>query len=109
MTLDDSRRPFDRLRFDHVGIERSLNQEIDLAQFRGLLLENLYEFAAYDFAFSLRVRDVLQGGEKSLAGRDAFDIQSAVVVEGPEYLPELVFSQKPVVNKYAVEPVSDGA
>jgi len=47
--------PLTDWRFDHVRIERSLNQESTLPSFAALLLEDLYELAPYDFAFSLGV------------------------------------------------------
>ena len=60
MTLDHGRRPAHRNRFDHVRIERALNQKANVAQALGFFFENIDEDFADRFSLLFRIGDALQ-------------------------------------------------
>ena len=71
MRLDGGRRAAGRRHaLDHVGIERALRQEIDLADLLGLLVEHVDEQLADGLALGLGIGDAGERGEEARAGID---------------------------------------
>src|SRR4029453_16309039 len=108
MTLDQRRLSNDRYRFDHVWIERSLRQELDVAQLGGFGFEHIDERGADDLALGLRVGDVRQALEEQLRGvrEDERQLQA---LESLANLRRLVQPQHAVVDEDARQLVADGA
>ena len=71
--------PVERHALDHVGIERALRQEIDLADLLGFALEHLDEQPADGLALLLGIGDAGKRGEEARAGidRDQRDVVMA--------------------------------
>ena len=78
--LNGLRRSANAARFDHVRIERALNEPLDLADqpldAMGLAVEYLDEFIANDLAFLFRVGHACQLLQETLAGIDRHQVQS---------------------------------
>jgi hypothetical protein len=66
MAFDGGRRSPHRHRFDHVGIERALRQEVEVPQFVCFRLENVDERRTNDFPFLLRIDHVLKARQKQI-------------------------------------------
>src|SRR5438270_6154019 len=94
-------------RFDHVGVERPLNEEAWAAEARGLLLEHTDELLADDLSLSLRIGHAGEAREEALAGVDRHERNLEVVAEGGYDLIALVLAQQSVVDEDAGELVAD--
>jgi hypothetical protein len=71
--LDRGRRAVDRTRLDHIRIDRTLRQPLDVLDLNGLLVENLHEVAADDLALPLGVRNARQIAQELGRGIHALD------------------------------------
>ncbi len=92
---------------DHVGIERALGEEIDLAELLGLRIEHVDEQLADHLALHLGVGDA---GERVEEARGCVDRdQRDVVMAAKELdnLPRLALAQQPVIDEDAGELVAD--
>ena len=105
--LDRGRRAVDRTRLDHIRIDRTLRQPLDVLDLNGLLVENLHEVAADDLALPLGVRNARQIAQELGRGIHALDVQPHVLI-GLQHLPELVLAQQARVDEDAVEVLADG-
>ena len=68
MTLDHRRWTTHRNRFDDVGIERSLGEEVRVGDRLRLFAEDFDEDPTDDFSLLLRIGDAFQFAEELLAG-----------------------------------------
>ena len=88
MRLDGGRRAAGRRHaLDHVGIERALGEELDVAELLGLRLEHLDEQLADDLALRLGVGDA---GERVEEARAGIDRDERDVVMAAEQLDDLL-------------------
>ena len=103
MSLDSLRRPANGTRFDHVGIQRSLHQPLNLAFFlldaMSLLIENRDEFVADDLPLLLRIGHTFELAEKALRRIHRDQMQPRIVTQRPLNFLKLVLSQHAVVDK----------
>ena len=106
--LDGDRRPAgERDALDHVGVERALGEEIDLAQPLRLLLEDLDEQAADGLPLLLRIGDAFERGEEPRARIDRHERDVVMAAEQVDDLARLVLAQQPVIDEDASELVAD--
>ena len=91
-----------------VGIDGALCKPFGSLYLLGFGIEHLYEVAAYDFAFLLRIGHSGQVGEELLAGIHTHHIQAKALIV-VHHIAELVFAQHAVVYEDAGEPVADGS
>ena len=66
MRLDDGRRPLERNRLDHVGIERALAEEFRAADFLRFVLEHVDEGVADDAPLLLGIEHAGEALEKQV-------------------------------------------
>ena len=108
MRLDGGRRPAGRRHaLDHVGIERALRQEFDVADLVGLRLEHVDEQFADHLALDFGVGDALQRVEEP---RRRIDRDQRNVVMAAEQLLDLLrlaLAQQAVIDEDAGELVAD--
>ena len=92
--------------FNHVGVNRALNQEIDLADLLCLRLEDADELFADDFALGFGLRDAGELCEETVFGvhTDKMDIPLG---KRRFDLVALVLAHQTVVDKYARELIAD--
>src|SRR5262249_34623649 len=107
----DVRRAGAAARFDHVGVERALDQELDVAGGRYLArctLESANELAANDLALLLRVDDAGRRTEEAGGGLKDFGLdpgrRDVVLLD----LLALAGSQQAVIHEDARHLVTDG-
>ena len=94
-------------RFDHVGVQRALHQEVRVAEGTRLGLEDAYEQLADDAPLRLRLDDA---GERCEEARRGIHVhQAAVAAEGLAHLPALARTHQPGVDENAGEAVTDGS
>src|SRR5205823_9145669 len=93
--LDRHRRATARReRFDHVRIERSLHQEVDvISDIGGGLLENVDEGVANDLSLLFRIFHTGQSREKAFLRVNRYQLDSQVGPKRPLYLLTLVQPQ----------------
>ena len=85
--------------FDHIGIERTLRQEIGAADFLRFLFEHVDEFPADEFALLFRVGDAGKARHEARLGIDHHQRNIIMVAEeGFDLLP-FVHPQQAVVDK----------
>ena len=94
-------------RLDHIGIERSLRQELRPIDRRRLALEHLDKLTADDLPFLLRISNPRKFAKERLGGviRDQVDFK--MIPEGGFNEFPLIFSQQSVVDEDAHELVAD--
>lgn len=93
--------------FDDVGVDRALNEIVDLADFSSLFLENADEFLADDLAFGLRVGDAGEPRQKALRDVRADEVHVKLAAEDALDVVALVFAKKAVVDEDAGELFAD--
>ncbi len=104
--LDRYRRSLHRDRLDHVGVNGPLPKPFHIFDAVRLFVEHVDECLTDGLAFRFRISEVFQRGIKLLLRIHAFDIQAQALV-GREYLFELSFTKKSIVNENAVEVLAD--
>src|SRR5688500_5197080 len=107
MRLDDGGRPLDRNGFDDVGIERALNEEVDVRNALRLFLEDGDELVADALALGLRLLDPGEALIETLARVDGDDVHAEAFAETRNDLHGLVFSQNAVVDEDGGELIAD--
>ncbi len=90
-------------RFDDVGVERALGQEVDLAEPARLGLEDLDEGAADAPPLLLGVDDPGQGGEEAIVGVDVHQPDVALPGHDIDHPVTFIAAQQPVVDEDAGE------
>ena len=93
---------------DNVRIKGALGEVLDITDLSRFFLKDANEEPPNDLPFALRIFNPFQGGEKQLFRINIFEINVESVLEGVEDLLRLIFSQDPVVHKYATKVVSNG-
>ena len=93
--------------FDHIRIDRSLSQDIDLTQLLGFFFKDADEFFTNGFSFIFGIRDPFQFLQKALLRIDPDQLQSKGIPEGLFDHVRFVFSEKSVIHKDAGKIVSD--
>ena len=106
MVAFDDRRVA-RAAFDDVGVDRALDEVIDLADFLGLFLENADEFLADDLALGLRVGDAGKFTQKALLDIRADEVHIELSAKDALDVVALVFAKKTVVDENAGELFAD--
>jgi hypothetical protein len=108
--LDGRARALEADALDHVRVERSLEQPLDLALVRlrrlelgGLLLEHVDERVPDDLALLFRVLDALQAGEEEIGRVDDGQVHAQVLVEHDVHLRRLVATEHAVVDHDGME------
>ncbi len=105
MRLDNLRRSAHRTRLDHIGIERTLHQPLDLAftflNPPGFPLEYFDEFVADNLALLLGIADAFELAEKAVGGIDGIETQAKFIAQRLLHLLEFVFAQHTVVHENA--------
>ena len=99
--LDGGRGAAHRDRFNHVGVERALHQELHLAQLVGLLLKDADEEVADAPALFFRVLDAAQLLQEGGGGIHAHHCQTQAFAHQRERGGELIAAQQAVVHKDA--------
>jgi len=107
MTLDGGGRSAHRNRFDHVRIQRPLDQEFHFAEPARFLFENADELLADNLALLLGIDHVLEPLQESGGGVDGANAQVSLLAECVRDLLELVQAQQAVVDEDASEPVAE--
>src|SRR5437762_400265 len=90
-----------RAAFNHIGIERTLSQELRIFDAPGLVLENIDEDVTDDAAFFLRIADSRERAKKALPGVN--DVQISVEVPLESLADRLAFAltQQAVIHEDA--------
>src|SRR6478672_11342317 len=92
---------------DHVGIERALREEIDLAELVGFVLVHLNEQAADGLALLLRVGDATKPGEEARASINGDQRNVVVAAKEIDHLTRLVLAEQPMIDEDAGELIAD--
>ena len=103
-----SATPVAAARLDHIGVQRSLDEERNIAELPGLLLEDPDELLADDLPLLLGILDALEPREEALLGVDVHERHVEMTLEGLDDLRRLVLAQQPVIDEHAGELVADG-
>src|SRR5262249_37737867 len=98
MRLYHRRWSFDRHRFDHVRIERSLHRKGHVTEVSRFPLKDLDEFFSDDLSLSFRIGHARQRRQEPLAGGDADYVQMHVAIR-VEHFFKLALSQQACVDK----------
>ena len=93
---------------DHVGIERSLDQEANAPQPLGLLLEDADELLPHAHALLLRVGHAVEPREKASLRLHVDERNVEVAAEGLDHLRRLVLAQQAVVDEDTRQLITDG-
>ena len=96
-------------RFDHIRIQRSLRQEVDVPETRGLGFEDGDELAANDTPLLLRVGDAAQRVEETRCRVDIANVHVEVAVHHGQDPLGLLLAKQPVVDEHAGQLVADRA
>src|ERR1700739_3494842 len=99
MTLDCSRRPLERYRFDHVRIERSLAEKTRAADRRRLALEDVDKSMSDNAPLLLGIQYSRQTVEKQSRCVSNFQFNSQVACKGLLHAFALTETQKSVVDE----------
>jgi hypothetical protein len=108
MALDHSRWTTHRNRFDHVRIERSLDQVTYVAEAARLFLKHVDEYFTDALPLLLGVDDTFKRREKQLSRANSGDVQLHALSQQRQRCFKLPFPQQPVVDKDTGLPISDG-
>ena len=106
--LDRRRRAAHRHRLDDVRIESALREPAHVVERVRRLVEDLDEQVADALALDLGIDDVLQRGEKPLAGVDGADVEAEVRERFLDHR-AVAGAQQAVVDEDAGEPLADRA
>src|SRR6185312_9853197 len=107
VALDDRGRPFDRHRFNDVGVERSLHQEVRLER-RRRLFEDFNEDLADDLSLLFRIGNALQRPQELGPGIHGQQVQTELIAHRPLHFYEFIFAQQSVVDEHAGQAIADG-
>ena len=94
--------------FDHIGINGTLHQNIDISQLPGFFLKDTNELFPDDPALAFRLRHTVQLLQKALFGIYPDQIHTELTTENTLHPVALVFSQQTVIDKYTGQVLSDG-
>ena len=94
-------------RLDHVGVERSLYEVLDVAELASLFLEHANEIFADSPALLLGLGDAGQPLEEALIRVDVNERHFEVLIEGAHDVGCFLGPQEPVVDEDAGELVAD--
>ena len=94
--------------FEDVGVDGALRQEFDAVELLRLLLKDLDEFRADDFALGLGVADARKLVQKAVRRVDVDEICIHFVAENADDLLGLALAQKPVVDVDAHKLLANG-
>jgi hypothetical protein len=108
MALDGGRRAANRHGFDHVGVERPLRQEIEVAECRRRVIEDVDEGSADDLALLLGVGHAREPIEKRRARINMVNGQLQLLVAF-HHLPCLIQPEQAVVHENTLQSITDGA
>ena len=108
VALDRGRRPAHRDGLDHIGIQRALGEEVEVAERLRFLVEHVDEGGADDLALGLGIGDAGETGEEEVGGVDVMHRQRQLLV-ALHHLLRLVQPQQPVVHEDALQVIADGA
>ena len=97
------------LRLDDVGIEGALGQEVDLAELRGLLLEDPDELVADDPPLLLGILDTREAREEPIPSVDHDQPHAEIALERDPQELRLALAHEPVVDEDAGQLVADRA
>ena len=106
--LDLRRDAIGPARLDHVGVERPLDEEPNVAELARLLLEDADELLADPAPLLLGLGDPLQARQEALLGVDVHERDVEVAAEGLGHLLRLVGAHEAVIDEDARELVADG-
>ena len=108
--LDGGARALEADALDDVGVERALEEPVDLAPVRlcglelgGLRLKHVDERVADDLALLFRVLDAVQTREEEIGRVDDGQVHAEILVEHLVHLPRLVEPQHAIVDHNRVE------
>ena len=107
--LDRGRWPVHGHRLDHVGIERSLREEVRVGNRVGRALERLDEGVADHHALLLGILDAAQVAQEPLRGVERLERNPQRVAEARLDLLALARAQQAVVDEEAVQALADRA
>ena len=94
-------------RFNHIGIDRSLSEEINGTDLLGLFLENADELFSDDLALAFGFTDSGQFVQKELLGVDANELHG-IFREDFLDLVAFVLAHQAMVHEHACEVLTDG-
>ena len=94
-------------RFDHVGVERALDEKLRSLELRRLFLKDANELGADDLALRLRVANTGQLAEETVLSVDGDERHGKAVTEGLDHLRTLVLAHHPVVDEDAGQLIAD--
>ena len=101
----------ERHRFNDIGIERALGEELRRlaagGELVGLRLEGLDEQAADGLALCFRIALALKGADEGIAGIDMDERDVVVAAEQGDDLVGLVEAHQPVIDEDTGEPFAD--
>ena len=105
----DRRRPAPAARFDHIGVERALNQEVGAGELGRLLLEHADELGADQLALGLGLAHPDEAGQEALLRVDGNQRHLEGVAEGRNDLLALALAHQAVIDEHAGQLVADRA
>ena len=94
-------------RLDHIGIERSLGEKLDIAQFLRLLVEHVDKDGADPLALFFGIGDAGELGQKQIAGIAMNERDVVVTAEQVDDLFGLAGAQQAGIDKDAGQLVAD--
>ena len=95
-------------RLDHVRVERALDEEADVPELAGLLLEDADELLAHDLALRLGVGHAGETRQEPLLRAHVHEGHVEVAAERLDDLLGLVGAHEAMVDEYAGELLADG-
>ena len=93
--------------FDHVRIDSSLCQPLNVFQLQRFFVEHFNEYAADDLTFRFRIVLAFQRVEETLFAFNVNDVQAEMVTKHIHYLLGFVQAQQTVVDEHAGQVFSD--
>ena len=87
--------------FNNIGVNCTLQKEVNLAQFFGFFIKNFYKFRADYFTLLLRVGYAFKLCQKLFARVNADKVKLKLFFKSLLNLVALVMAHKTVVHKYA--------
>src|SRR5258708_30785050 len=113
MRLDGLRRPTHTARFNHVRIERPLDQPFHftnlLFESVRLLVEDLNKFVADNLPLLLRIGDSCEAFQETVTGVYSYNVQTQLLTQALLDFLELILPQHAVVHEDGDEAASNGA
>ncbi len=96
------------LRFEDVGVDRPLSEELYALEFSRLLGEDLDEDTADDLALSFGIRHARERVKEAVDGVDVDEIDVELLAEHAADLLGLALAEKSVIDVDAAETAADG-